>query len=207
MEEEPAESDLCDRPRSDRPCSANIDQADALIKENRCITINELAKSLGVSARSALKIMDTLGYSKVCARCIPRQLTEAHKQSHLEACSELVEYCHSEKIFLQQMVIRDETWVYHFKPESKRASMEWHHPTSPHSKKFKSQQSAGKVIVTVFWDSVGVILYHLQVYLAKMNINLAEMKFNLAQMKIYLAEIKFKLTLMKLISCFLLAIF
>ena len=52
----------------------------------------------------------------------------------------------------------DETWVYHFKPESKRASMEWCHPTSPCLKKFKSQQSAGKVMVTVFWDSVGVIL-------------------------------------------------
>ena len=36
--------------------------------------------------------------------------------------------------------------------------MEWHHPTSPRLKKFKSQQSAGKVMVTVFWDSVGVIL-------------------------------------------------
>ena len=55
--EEPAESDLCDRPRSGRPFSAysfaNIDQADALIKENRRITINELSESLGVSAGSA----------------------------------------------------------------------------------------------------------------------------------------------------------
>ena len=52
-QEEPAESDLCDRPRSGRPSSAhssgNIDQADTLIKENRRITINELAESLGVS--------------------------------------------------------------------------------------------------------------------------------------------------------------
>ena len=102
--------------------------------------------------------MDTLGYSKVCARWFPRQLTEAHKQSHLEACSELLEYCHSNKIFLQRIVTGDETWVHHFEPESKRASMEWHHPTSPCSKKFKSQQSAGKVMVAVFWYSVGVIL-------------------------------------------------
>ena len=70
--EEPGESDLCDRPRSGRPSfahsSANIDQADALIKDNGRITINELAESLGISAGSAVKIMDTLGYSKVCAR-------------------------------------------------------------------------------------------------------------------------------------------
>ena len=36
--------------------------------------------------------------------------------------------------------------------------MEWSHPTSERPKKFKSQLSAGKVMVTVFWDSVGVIL-------------------------------------------------
>ena len=104
-QEEPAESVLCNRPRSGRPfsahSSANIDQADALIKENRRITINELAESLGVNAGSAVKIMDILVYSKVCARWVPRQLTEAHKQSRLEACSKLLEYCHSDKTFLQ----------------------------------------------------------------------------------------------------------
>ena len=115
--------------------------------------------------------MDALGYSKVCARWVPRQLTEAHKQSCREACSELLEYCHSDKTFLQRIVTRDETWVYHFKPESKRASMEWRHPTSPLSKKFKSQQSAGKVIVTVFWDSVGVILVDFMFKGATMNLD------------------------------------
>ena len=95
-QEEHAESDLFHRPRSGRPSSAhssaNTNQADALIKENRRITINELAKLLGGSAGSAVKIMDTLGYSKVCAKSVSRQLTEAHKQSCLEACSELLKY-------------------------------------------------------------------------------------------------------------------
>ena len=81
-QQESAESDLCDRPRSVRPysahSSANIDQIDELIKENRCITINELAESLGVSAESVVRIMDTLHYSKVCARWVPRQFTEAY---------------------------------------------------------------------------------------------------------------------------------
>ena len=102
-QEEPAKSDLCDKPRSGRPSSAhssaNIDQADALIKENRRITVNELAESLGVSAGSAVKIIDTLMYSKVCPRWVPRQLTDTHKQSCLEACSEFLEYCHSDKTF------------------------------------------------------------------------------------------------------------
>ena len=36
--------------------------------------------------------------------------------------------------------------------------MEWHHPNSPRTKKFKAQNSAGKIMATVFWDSQGVIL-------------------------------------------------
>ena len=101
------------------------------------ITINELAESLGVSAGSAVKIMDTLGYSKMCKRWVPRQLTEAHKQSRLETCSDLLEYSHSDKTFLQRIMTGDETWAHQFEPESKRASMEWRHPTSLRSKKFK----------------------------------------------------------------------
>ena len=79
-QEEPAKSDLCNKPRNGRlssaHSSANIDQADALIKENRYITITE---SLGVRAGNAVKIMNTLGYLKVCARWVPRQLTKAYK--------------------------------------------------------------------------------------------------------------------------------
>ena len=70
-QEEPAESNFCNKPRSGSPfsvhSSANIDQADALIKENRRIIINELAESSGVSAKSAVKLMDTLGIQK-CAQ-------------------------------------------------------------------------------------------------------------------------------------------
>jgi hypothetical protein len=33
--------------------------------------------------------------------------------------------------------------------------MEWKHPGSPTKKKFKTQSPAGKVMLTVFWDSKG----------------------------------------------------
>jgi len=38
--------------------------------------------------------------------------------------------------------------------------MEWKHPGSPVKKKFKSQPSAEKVLLTIFWDSQRVILEH-----------------------------------------------
>ena len=40
----------------------------------------------------------------------------------------------------------DETWLYHFEPESKGASLEWYYQISPKTKKIKTEQSAGKMI-------------------------------------------------------------
>ena len=120
--EESGKSDFSNRPRCGRPSSAkssaNIDQADELIKDSRRITINELAGSLGVRLGSAVKIVDTQGYSKVCARWVPRQLTEAHEQSCIKTCSELLQYCHCDKNLLQRIVTGDGTWVHYFEPDS-----------------------------------------------------------------------------------------
>jgi hypothetical protein len=54
--------------------------------------------------------------------------------------------------FLERIVTTDETWVHHYEPESKAQSMAWKHPTSHVAKKFKSQPSAGKIMLTLFWD-------------------------------------------------------
>jgi hypothetical protein len=62
--------------------------------------------------------------------------------------------------FLQRIVTADETRVYHYGPESKAQSMAWKRPTSPVTKKFKSQPSAGKIMLTLFWDIEGTILVY-----------------------------------------------
>jgi hypothetical protein len=55
-----------------------------LIKENRQITVREIALNMGISYRSALAIVyNDLSYHKICARWVPPQLTEEHKQTHL----------------------------------------------------------------------------------------------------------------------------
>ena len=51
----------------------------------------------------------------------------------------------------------DETWLYHYNPETKQQSMEWRHSGSPHPKKFQVQNSVGKVLVSIFWDQDGIL--------------------------------------------------
>ncbi|GFW93092.1 hypothetical protein TNCV_3888331 [Trichonephila clavipes] len=46
--------------------------------------------------------------------------------------------------FLQHMV-EDETWCHHFQLEWKSVSLQWKHPDSPRSNKFKYQKSAREI--------------------------------------------------------------
>jgi len=51
----------------------------------------------------------------------------------------------------------EETWLYHYNPETKQQSMEWRHSGSPRPKTFRVQKSAGKFLVSIFWDQ-GILL-------------------------------------------------
>ena len=52
----------------------------------------------------------------------------------------------------------DETWLYHYDPETKQHSVVWQHISSPHLKKFWVQKSAGKTINAEYYSFVLVQL-------------------------------------------------
>jgi hypothetical protein len=52
--------------------------------------------------------------------------------------------------FLEEIITTDETWVHHYKLEIKAQSIAWKCLTSPMAKKFISQPSAGKIMLTHF---------------------------------------------------------
>ena len=55
-------------------------------------------------------------------------------------------------------MIGDETWAHHYDPENKRQSIEYCYKESPAPQKFKTKDSARKVMLTVFWNSEGIVL-------------------------------------------------
>jgi len=80
----------------------------------------------------------------------------------------------------------DETWLYHYDPETKQQSMEWQQSGSPRPKKFRVQKSTGKVLASIFWDQDGIFLIH---YLPKgQTINEEYYSFLLVQLKDILKE-------------------
>ena len=93
----------------------------------------------------------------MCARWDPRLLTREQKEMRVTCCRQLLKKSLSENI-LTTMVTVDETWVHHYDPQSKIASMQWKTPGSPTPVKQRAQKSAGKVMLIIFWDAKGVIL-------------------------------------------------
>ena len=89
--EEVGKVSIANKPRSGCPSTSvnpdNKTDADELIRTDRRITVEELASKLDVSIGSAHSIVASLGYSKVCARWVPRQLTKDHKTERVCCCT------------------------------------------------------------------------------------------------------------------------
>jgi len=99
----------------------NIAAVENVIRENRRVTVKEVASLLVISVGSAHHIIhDELKSRKVCARWVPKRLTPEIKERRVDACQELLyRYEADGEAFLQRIVTGDETWVHFYKPERK----------------------------------------------------------------------------------------
>ncbi len=73
-----------------------------------------------ISHPTICKILhDELGLLKVCARWVPKLLTDEHKQNHMAAAIKFLSMYHAkgESLF-DRIVTGDEKWVHHFTPET-----------------------------------------------------------------------------------------
>ena len=151
-------SSVTDSPRPGQAHRIIIPEAivavEAIVKENRRVTVHEIAAHLDMSHGSVHQIVhDVLQFHKVSAGWVPRQLTAELKGRRVDACQELLKRFEAEDNgFLGRIVTGDETWVHYHQPETKKASKEWGHTSSPKPKKFSTQPSAGKVMLIFFWD-------------------------------------------------------
>lgn len=131
------------------------------IQENRRFTLSTLHESFPQISRSLLHeiVTEHLGYKKMCARWVPKNLTDVHKTKRMGAALEfLTQYHNDGDEFLDRIVTGDETWVSYKTPENKRQSMEWHHTNSPSKpRKEKPNLNTRKLMATVFWDRKGLI--------------------------------------------------
>ena len=155
---------LEDDPRCGRPRTVvtadNIQRIQALVDGDRRMKVRELAADTGLSDPQVIEILHQhLHLSKVSARWIPRILTSDQKSTRVQYAKLVLRtYDPDPASFLSCCVTGDETWIHHHDPESKQESKQWLPVGSPAPLKARTACSAGKIMLTVFWDAKGPLL-------------------------------------------------
>jgi hypothetical protein len=114
---------VTDDERSGRPSTStteeNTERVRAMILDNRRVTVDEVACHLLTSHGYVHEIIHNhLGFHEVCARWVPKQLTEEHKRNRLTICRSLLNrYRQEGDAFLRRIMTGDETWIHHYAPE------------------------------------------------------------------------------------------
>ena len=103
---------------------ADAEQVYGMILQNRRVTVDKVAHQLQIIRGLAYEIFhNRLAFQKVCAWWVRKQLTELHKEKHLDICKRLMDCYGAEgDHFLERILTEDETSTHHYKPESKHQS-------------------------------------------------------------------------------------
>ena len=159
--------------------------------QDRRVSVSFIAETLRISRERVEHIIKrVLRMRKVSARWVPRLLTPEQKDVRCAMSRENLRLFQQDPgEFVTRFVTVDETWVHHYKPETKEQSMQWKNSDSPPPKKAKVVPSAQKVMATVFWDAEGVILLD---FLSKGKTITGEYEYYSSLLEQFLEEIRQK---------------
>jgi len=135
----------CD-PRSGRPSTSRNEEMIAEVRtivgrNNRRLTVREIADDCEISVGSCdIILTDDLRMKRVCAKFVPRLLTDDQREQRQTIARDLFERSCEDVQFLKNIVTGDESWVYGYDPETKQQSLQWKGPTSPRPKKTKQNE-------------------------------------------------------------------
>lgn len=150
-------------PSSGRPKEAvapeMIEKIHDMVLKDRRLKVRDIEEACNISHGSVVTILhEHLHMKKLAARWVPRSLTNDQKRNRVTISTESLDmFTRNSAEFLRRFITMDETWIHYYTPESKQQSGQWLEPGESRPKRPKTQQSAGKVMASVFWDAHGII--------------------------------------------------
>jgi histone-lysine N-methyltransferase SETMAR len=118
-----------------------------------------IAEELNVDKETVRQILtENLKMKKVCAKMVPKNLSEDQKLNTEEMCQNVLEKIEEDPDFLNSVITCNETWLFQYDPEIKRQSMQWKTTNSPRPKKVRMSKSKIKTMLIVFFDIQGIIM-------------------------------------------------
>ena len=115
------------------------------------VSIETISAQFDVSVGTVHTIIrEELKMRIICAKFVPRVLSEDQKERRCHDSREMVELINSDPAVLDALVTCDESWIYCFDPETKRQSSQWKHAGSPRPKKARQSKSNQKLLMIPF---------------------------------------------------------
>lgn len=91
----------------------NIEHVRRVLLKDRRVTVRMIAEELSISKDTVWTIItEDLGMRKVCAKMVPKILTEDQKERRLAICEDLVERIENDPSLLERVVTGDESWIF-----------------------------------------------------------------------------------------------
>ena len=138
-----------------------VDKIRKFWDEDRRVSLLTVAAQFGVGEATVHRIVhEDLNMRKVCAKFVPRLLSDEQKERRVGDSKEMVELITSNPSVIDSLVTCDESWVYCYDPETKRQSAQWKPTDSPRPKKARQSRSTAKLMMIPFFDSKGIIYIH-----------------------------------------------
>jgi len=152
---------VTDEERSGWPATSrteeNIAKIHQIVRENLWLTVRSIAEQVNIDRETVRKILtEDLDMRKVCAKMVPKELTEEQTQRRVTICQDLLE---SPVDILGHVITGDGTWVYQYDTETKRQSAQWKTANSPQPKIFCQSESRVKTKLLTFFDIRGIVHY------------------------------------------------
>ena len=129
-----------------------------MVRVDRRLTVRMIYEKLSIGRDTVWKILtENLEMRKLCAKMVPRILSEYQKQRKLTVCQDITERLEVEPDLLNFVINGDKNWVFEYDPETKRQSCEWKGYGSPRPVKARKSKSKVKVMLIVFFDVQGIV--------------------------------------------------
>ena len=123
------------------------------VRSDRRLTVRMIANELSMNSESVWTIItEELGMRKICAKMVPRLLTDEQKERRVEVCQDILTRLETDPNLLGGTITGDESWIFKYDPSTKRHNLEWKSPTSPRPKKARMSKSKVKVVLIAFFD-------------------------------------------------------
>jgi len=117
-----------------------------------------IADEVNVNWEAVRRILtEDLGMRKICAKMVPRNLTEQQWDAQVSVCAEMLEQVEADPELMERVITGDESWFFQYDPETKRQSLGWCSKGSPRPKKACMSKSKVKCTLVCFFDSLGIV--------------------------------------------------